>query len=181
MDERNFADKLKEAETWLQKEFASIRSGQASPGLLDSIQVSSYGAMVPLNQVGTVSIEDARTLRVSVWANDTIAAVEQGIQDANLGVSVATDSSGVRVIFPELTAERREQLVKLAKSKLEDARITVRSARDEMMKFIDSQQKAGEISEDAKFAEKESAQELVEATNKKLEALYQQKESELKR
>lgn len=181
MEVSNFEQKLKEAEAWLQKEFSGIRSGQASPQLLDGVKVMSYGALVPMNQVGNVSVEDARTLRVSVWDNDGIAAAEQGIRDSDLGVSVVTDSSGLRVIFPELTSERREQLLKIAKSKLEDARITVRAARDEMMKHIESQQKAGEISEDDKFAQKEDIQEKVDTTNKTLESLYQQKETELKK
>jgi ribosome recycling factor len=178
--EIDIRSRLQEAATWLQKEYAGIRSGQASPQLLDSIKVESYGALVPLNQVGSVNTEDARTLRVSVWDAGTIAAVEKAIQDANLGVSVATDSSGLRVIFPELTAERRDQLIKLAKSKLEDARITVRSVRDETIKEVDKEQKEGNISEDERFAHKENIQTEIDVINKELEALYQKKEAELK-
>lgn len=175
----NIEPKLKEAEVWLQNEYAGIRTGQASPGLLDSVKVMSYGAIVPLNQVGNVSVEDARTLRVSVWDAGTLGAVEQALREADLGVSVVSDSSGMRVMFPDLTVERRVQLSKLAKAKLEDARITVRSVRDDAMKSIDKQLKDGEISEDDKFAEKESVQELVEKTNRELETLFQKKELEL--
>ena len=181
MDEQTFKTKLQEAETWLQKEYSGIRSGQASPQLLDSIKVESYGTIVPLQQVGNVSVEDARTLRVNVWDASGVAAVETGIREADLGVSVVADSSGLRVVFPELTTERRAQLLKLAKSKLEDARITVRSTRDDMMKKIDADQKEGTISEDEKFSKKETAQEAVDAINKKLESLYQQKETELQK
>ena len=172
--------KLQEAKDWLQKEYSAIRTGQASPALLDSVMVDSYGSMVPLNQVGNVGAEDARTLRVSVWDNSQVAAIEQSIQDANLGVSLATDSSGVRVIFPELTVERREQLLKLAKGKLEEARITVRSVRDDAMKQIDKSEKDGDISEDEKFTQKEAVQEDVDSVNKELEGLLSQKEQELK-
>jgi len=171
--------RLQEVVVWLEKEFAGIRSGQASPQLLDSVKVESYGAIVPMQQVGSVNVEDARTLRVSVWDAGGISAVEQAIREANLGVSVVTDSAGLRVIFPELTSERREQLLKLAKSKLEDARISVRSVRDETMKEIDTAQKAGDISEDEKFSRKESVQSAVDAVNKKLEAVFQKKEAEL--
>lgn len=173
--------RLAEVITWLEKEFAGIRSGQASPQLLDTIKVESYGALVPLQQVGSINVEDARTLRVSVWDAGTVSAVEQAIRDSELGVSVVTDSSGLRVIFPELTTERRQQLMKLAKSKLEDARISVRSLRDETMKDIEKEQKDGNISEDEKFSQKESVQDQVEAVNKKLETLFQQKESELQK
>ncbi len=177
----NIGDKLKEVEEWLGKEYAGIRTGQASPMLLDSIKVESYGTFVPVNQVGSVNIEDARTLRVSVWDKGAVSALEKAIRDADLGVSTAADSDGVRVIFPELTSERRVQLMKLAKSKLEDARISVRAVRDEIMKTIDKLQKDGEISEDDKFRQKEAVQEKVDATNRALEAIFTKKEAELEK
>ena len=177
--ETDFNTKLKEAETWLQKEYAGIRTGQASPMLLDGIKVESYGSLVPLNQVGNIGIEDARTLRVSLWDSSQVAAVEQALTEADLGVSVASDSSGVRVIFPELTAERRTQLLKLAKEKLEEARIRIRTARDDEMKVIDKSQKDGDRSEDEAFTEKESIQKQVEAANQALDTLFKQKETEL--
>lgn len=181
MPETTISERLKEAKTWLQKEYAGIRTGQASPMLLDSIKVESYGALVPLNQVGSVNIEDARTLRISAWDSTVIPSVEQAIRDANLGVSVVTDSNGLRVIFPELTAERREQLLKLAKSKLEDSRITIRAVRDDAMKQIDKEQKDGNISEDEKFSKKEAVQTQVDAINKELEAVFAEKEAELQK
>lgn len=177
----NISDKLKEVQEWLVKEYAGIRTGQASPMLLDSIKVESYGSFVPVNQVGSVNIEDARTLRVSVWDKGAVSALEKAIRDADLGVSTVSDSSGVRVIFPELTSERRVQLMKLAKSKLEDARISVRAVRDDAMKAIDKAQKDGDISEDERFSQKEKVQTQVDATNKTLEATFTQKEAELQK
>jgi ribosome recycling factor len=173
--------KLKEVTEWLQKEYAGIRSGQASPMLLDSIKVESYGSFVGLNQVGSVNVEDARTLRISVWDKGAIAAIERAIRDADLGVSTVTDSSGVRVIFPELTTERRAQLLKLAKSKLEDSRISVRSVRDEIMKLLDKQHKDGDIGEDDKFSMKEKVQKQVDDTNRALESIFSAKEVELQK
>lgn len=175
----DFKKRLDETIAWLQDAYAGIRTGQATPALLDSVKVDSYGTKVPINQVGTVGIEDARTLRIATWSHDAVPAIEQAIRDADLGVSVATDSSGVRVIFPELTSERREQLLKVAKQKLEDARVSVRSIRDDLMKEIDKKQKDGDISEDEKFSEKEVIQKAVETTNKALEDLCKQKETEL--
>ena len=169
----------KEIVEWLKTEYAGIRTGQASPALLDNIKVESYGALMPLNQVGSVGVEDARTLRVSLWDASGVTAAETALREADLGVSVVTDSSGLRVIFPELTSERRVQLTKLAKSKLEDARVSVRSARDEIMKDIDKQQKDGEIGEDDKFTQKEAVQTKVDAVNNQLETLYDMKESEV--
>jgi ribosome recycling factor len=175
------SDKLKEVQEWLQKEYAGIRTGQASPMLLDSVKVESYGSYMPLNQVGSINIEDARTLRISVWDKGAVSAIEKAIREADLGISTVSDSDGVRVIFPELTSERRTQLMKLAKSKLEDARISVRAVRDEVMKSLDRQQKDGDISEDEKFSQKEKVQSQVDATNRTLEALFDKKEAELQK
>jgi ribosome recycling factor len=147
--------------------------------LLDNVRVDNYGAKSPLNQVGTIGTEDARTLRISVWDSSMIAGIEQAIRDADLGVSVSSDSAGLRVIFPELTVERREQLLKLAKSKLEDARIAVRSARDDVMKQLDKSHKDGDLSEDELYGQRETVQEQIETANKELESLFNHKEAEL--
>ena len=170
-------ERLAEIVDWLGKEYTVIRTGQATQALLDSIQVDSYGAKVPINQVGTVGSEDARTLRVSIWDAGNIQAVESAIVEADLGVSVAADDAGLRVIFPELTGERREQLLKLAKSKLEDARVSVRSARDDAKKAIEGE---GELSDDQKSNAKDELQKLVDDQNKKLEDLFTAKEAEIK-
>ena len=175
----NLEPRIKEIIEWLQKEFSGIRTGQAAPALLDNVKVENYGAMMPINQVGSVSIEDARTLRIATWDAGVIPAVEKALSDADLGVSVATDSAGLRVIFPELTSERRVQLQKLAKQKLEDARVSVRSARDEAMKALDAAVKVGEMSEDERFGKREDVQKQVDAANKELEALLTAKEAEI--
>lgn len=179
MDSIEIQSKLNDIIQWLQNEYATIRTGQATPALLDTIKVESYGSQVPLNQVGSVGVEDARTLRIAPWDVSQISAIEQALQEADLGVSVATDSAGVRAIFPELTSERRQQLQKLAKSKLEDARIRVRGARDEVMKALDKLEKDGECSEDEKFTKRDALQGNVEQANKTLDELYQKKEAEL--
>jgi len=179
MEQSEIQTKLQEITTWLIAEYTGIRSGQATPALLDVIRVESYGSMTPLNQVGSIGVEDARTLRIAPWDISQIAAIETALQDANLGVSVATDSAGVRAIFPELTAERREQLQKLAKQKLEDARIRVRGVRDDVMKSFDKMHKDGDLSEDETFTKKDELQKSVEASNKALEDLYTKKETEL--
>jgi len=173
--------RLQEVVAWLEREYGGIRTGQAAPALLDNIKVESYGAMVPIPQVGSVGIEDARTLRVAPWDTQIVPAIERAIQDADLGVSVATDSSGLRVIFPELTSERRTQLNKLAKSKLEEARVSVRSIRDDAMKQLEKEEKAGEISEDTLHTAKSEVQKQIDDTNQSLEKLFVNKETELSR
>ncbi len=173
--------RLDEVVAWLQKEYAGIRTGQANPSLLDGVRVESYGSYLPLQQVGSIGIEDARTIRVTTWDTSQVAAVEKAIRDSDLGVSVVGDSSGLRVIFPELTSDRRAQLLKLAKNKLEDARISVRAVRDEEMKELERAFKANEFGEDDKFSKKDKIQKNVEETNLKLESLFIAKEKELQR
>ncbi len=179
--DQTYENRLKEVVVWLQKEFATIRTGQATPVLLDSVKVESYGSFMPLQQIGSIGVEDARTLRISVWDVSVVPAVERAIRDAELGVSVSSDSAGVRVSFPDLTTERRMQLVKLAKTKLEEARVTVRSIRDDVMKEIDAAHKAGEIGEDDKFTKRDAVQKSVDLTNRTLEAHFEKKEAEIAR
>ncbi len=176
---KNFSTRGEEIVQWLEREFAGIRTGRATPALLDLILVESYGTRVPIVQVGSVSVEDARTLRISVWDQSAIKAVEKAITEADLGVSVVTDGSGIRVIFPELTGERRVQLLKLAKAKLEEARVSIRGARDEAIKEIDVLEKAKEMSQDEKFTAKEDLQKRVDGFNASLENLYGLKEKEI--
>ncbi len=173
--------KLEEVSEWLIKEYSGIRSGQASPAILDNIKVESYGSFLPIPQVSSVGIEDIRTLRISPWDAGLVVVIEKAIREADLGVSLVSDSSGLRVIFPELSAERRVQLIKLAKSKLEDARISVRSVRDEEMKNLEKDFKAGEVSEDEKKKGKENIQKFVDEANVKLEGVFNNKEKELQK
>ena len=164
---------------WLEGEFASIRTGRATPMLLDLVAVESYGTKVPLQQVGSITTEDAKTLRISVWDHSQIKEVERGILEADLGVSVAADDAGVRVIFPDLTSERREQLLKLAKTKLEEARVSLRGARDDAMKHIENDLKSGALTEDDKFDLKEEVQQHTDKYNKALGDMYDRKEAEI--
>jgi ribosome recycling factor len=161
---------------WLQKEFTAVRTGRATPALLDGVQVESYGARVPITQVGTVGVEDPRTIRISIWDKGQLKSVEKAITEADLGLSVVADDKGLRVIFPELTGERREQLLKVAKAKLEEARVSLRNARDEANKKME----AADLSDDEKKRMKEELQKRVDAKNAELLGLYEDKESEIR-
>lgn len=171
--------KLTGAKEWLAREYKGVRTGRASPSILDGVSVSAYGSMMPLKQVASIGIEDARSLRVQPFDPSIIKDIERGIVAADIGVGTATDSSGIRVTFPELSTERREQLVKIAKAKLEEARTTVRVARDETWKDIQEKEKAKEISEDDKFRLKDELQKKVDATNEDLEKAFDGKEKEM--
>lgn len=171
--------KLTGAKEWLVREYQGLRTGRATPAILDVVRVTAYGAATPLKQVANVSTEDARTLRVTAWDISLIKEIERGIAAADLGVGVSADSSGIRVTFPDLTAERRTQLIKLAKQKLEESRTAVRVARDETKKDIQEKERSGEISEDDKFRHNEELQKRVDATNDALEKLFEKKEEEM--
>jgi ribosome recycling factor len=177
--DNGYEKRLKEVIEFLQKEFVAIRTGQATPALLDSVKVESYGTYMPIQQIGSIGVEDARTLRISTWDATQIPAIERAIRDSDLGVSVSSDSAGLRVIFPDLTAERRAQIVKIAKGKLEDARVSVRAVRDDVMKEIETALKAGDISEDEKHTKREQVQKNVDLTNRTLEAVFEKKEEEI--
>lgn len=175
-----FTKAIAETTDWLVREYSSIRTGRATPQILDSITVESYGSMMSIKEVGSVGVEDARTLRITPWDPSQVKAIEKGITAANLGLSVVTDDRGLRVVFPELTADRREQLTKLAKSKLEDARVAVRQARDEANKSLDVAEKSGDMGEDEKFRLKADLQKKVDAANAALEEAFSKKEAEMK-
>jgi ribosome recycling factor len=109
-----FKKQIASTEEWLKKEFQQIRTGQASPSVLDAVKVEVYGAQVGLKEVASVMIEGARTLRVSPWDKGQVKDIEKGITLANLGLSVVADDQGLRVSFPELTSDRRVEIVKMA-------------------------------------------------------------------
>lgn len=176
---KEFTARGEEVVKWLEREFGSIRTGRATPTLLDLVMVESYGTRVPIEQVGSVNVEDPRTLRISVWDKEVIRNVEKAIVEADLGVSVVADGAGLRVIFPDLTSERRTQLLKIAKAKLEEARVSLRGARDEAIKNIDKQEKEGEMSKDERFATKELIQKHIDSFNSTLAELLATKEKEI--
>ena len=175
----NFQTKIKDTEEWLKKELNTMRTGRANLTVLDSIQVEMYGSYVPVNQVANISVEDARTLRIAPWDKSAVVAIEKAIAVSNLGLSTAADSNGLRLIFPELTGERRQMLVKLAKEKMEGARVVLRQEREAVIKDIEAKEKAGEFAEDDKFRFKEEVQKMIDTANKNLETLFENKQKEI--
>ena len=171
--------KIAGAREWLAREYGGLRTGRAAPAILDGVVVSAYGSMMPLKQVGNIGIEDARTLRVSAYDAGLIKDIERAITAANLGVGTSSDGATIRVTFPELTSERREQLTKIAKGKLEEARTTIRVARDETKKDIEMKERENEMAKDEKFRLTEELQKKVDAANKEMETAFNKKETEM--
>ncbi len=173
-----FQQKIKETQEWYTKELLGIRTGRASTAFLDPVRVISYGTEMTINSLATISTEDARTLRISPWDNSQTQAIEKAITISNLGVSVVVDGTGLRVIFPELTGERRQQLVKVAKEKLEDAKVALRRERNEVTEDLAAKKKEG-MSEDDVMRAKTEMEKLVQEGTKRLEELFTKKEQEI--
>lgn len=171
----NFKIESKQTEEWLNKEFSQIHTGRAAPALLDGVMVLSYEILQPLKNVASINIEDAKTLRISPWDKNQIKDIERSLHSANLGFSISVDDNGIRVIIPALTTETRNHLAKIAKERLEDARIAIRKARESVLNNLKEQK----LSEDNLRDAKEKLQELVNLTNEKLEDYYTRKEKEI--
>jgi len=176
----NFKQKIEDAERWLAEEFKTLRTGKATPSILDSILVESYGAKMPIKQMASITIEDPKTIRVSPWNNDQIKEIEKAILNANLGISVSVDEKGLRIIFPALTGERREVLIKITKERAEKAKVSIRGERDEVWSDIQERQKEGEITEDEKFKLKTEMQRIIDEANLRIDGMINRKEGEIK-
>ena len=166
---------LKEVADWLSKEYSQVHTGRATPIVLDSVMVEAYGSFQPIKNVGSVNVEDARTLRISIWDKTLSKEVEKAIGAANLGLSVAPDGEGMRVMFPILTTENRTRLVKALKDKLEDARISARKERENALDEL----KQAELPEDDAHRAKDEIQKRMDAINAKLESIFEAKETEV--
>ena len=164
---------------FLSKEYSQLNIGRASPSVLDGVTVESYGSRVPLKNVANISIEDPKTLRIAPWDKSQIKDIEKAIVSSNLGLSVATDDLGIRVIFPQLTTETRQSLVKVLKERLEEARITARRERERIWEDVQEKQKAGKLTEDDKFRAKEDLQKIIDEVNINLEASFEKKQKEV--
>jgi ribosome recycling factor len=171
----SFKQEAKQAEDWLSKEYSQIHTGRANPALLDGVMVQSYGSLQPLKNTASISIEDPKTIRVIPWDKGLNKDIERSLHEANLGFSISIDDAGVRVIIPALTTETRTKLVKIAKERMEDARITVRKAREAMLSDL----KNADLPEDTFVRAKEEVQKLVDTANATLEALFTRKENDI--
>jgi ribosome recycling factor len=173
---RQQMDKAVEA---LRREFASVRTGKATPALLDMVRVEAYGSQVPLNQVASVNAPEPRMLLVSPWDRNMIGPIEKAIMTADLGLNPSNDGKVVRVPIPALTEERRREYVRLLHRMAEEGRVSVRHARKEANDEIRQRQKDGEISEDDARREQDEVQKLTDRHIQQIEDLLKGKEAEV--
>ncbi|HEX5871380.1 MAG TPA: ribosome recycling factor [Longimicrobium sp.] len=163
----------------LRREFAGVRTGKASPALLDSIRVEAYGSMVPLNQVGTVSAPEARMLTVQPWDKGLMKATEKALRESDLGLNPSNDGQIIRIPIPPLTEERRKEFVKMLHKLTEEARVAVRNVRREANDEVKHRQKDEGLSEDDVRREQAEVQKLTDSYIAKIEELMKHKEAEI--
>jgi len=163
----------------LRREFAGLRTGRASVSLLEPITVEAYGAVMPLNQVGTIGVPEPRMITVQIWDRSQVQAAEKAIRDSGLGLNPATDGQLIRVPIPPLSEERRVELTKIAGKYAEQARVAVRNVRRDGMETLKRMEKDHEISEDEHHLWSDEVQELTDAHIKLIDETLTHKESEI--
>jgi ribosome recycling factor len=172
-------DKMAKARDHLQGEFGSIRTGRASPVFVEKLRVDYYGSEVPLQQLAGFSVPEPRLLVISPYDKNSIKAIEKAIQASDLGITPSNDGSLVRLAFPQLTAERRKEMVKIVKHRAEEARVAVRNVRRSARHDLEAFQKEGEISEDDLDRAEKDLEKLTHEYVAEIDNLAAHKEQEM--
>ncbi|HEX5223632.1 MAG TPA: ribosome recycling factor [Solirubrobacteraceae bacterium] len=162
-----------------QHEFGTVRTGRASPALLDRVVVDYYGAMTPLNQLSTVSAPEARLLTVQPYDKSSIKAIEKAINESDVGLNPSNDGNVVRLVVPELTEERRKELVKVVRQLAEDGRVAIRNVRRDTMQHLRELKNEGEASSDDEHRAEVELQKLTDARIGELDSVLKSKEEEI--
>ncbi len=178
-DKSDIARRMHGALENLRGDLAGLRTGRASTGLLDPIQVEVYGANMPLNQCATVSVPEPRMISVQVWDRSNVTPVEKAIRNAGLGINPIVDGQVIRLPIPDLTEERRKELAKLAGQYAEKARIAARNVRRDGMDALKADEKKNEISEDERKRHETEVQKMTDETIKDIDATAYNKEQEI--
>lgn len=183
---KNMQDIIKQYNTeldaiieWFRNEISSLRTGRATPALVEDIEVDQYETKTPLKHIASISTPDARTIYIQPWDKSAMEGIIRAIEHSSLQLSPVGDTNAVRITLPPLTEERRRDLVKILNTKTEDARVRSRVRRDEILKKIQNSEKAKEIGEDDKFRAKDDVQKQVDAFNTVLEDVRARKEKEI--
>ena len=180
MDARlqQYDDKMKKAYEYLESDYGTIRAGRANPHVLDKIRVNYYGTPTPIQQVGNVTVPEARIIQIAPWEKNMLKEIEKAILTSDLGINPTNDGSVIRLVFPELTEERRKDLVKEVKKKAEDGKVAVRNIRRDGNDSLKKLAKT-EISEDEIKQLEESLQKLTDKYIKDIDALMEVKSKEI--
>lgn len=172
-------DRMEKAVEALKRELASVRTGRANTGLVDHIQVDYYGTVTPLNQIAGVSVPEARLIVINPWDKQALSAIEKAILKANLGLTPSNDGKIIRLAVPQLTEERRRELVKMVSKRVEDGRVEVRNIRRDAIDELRSLEKSKQISEDDLRRGQDQIQKLTDSHIEKIAEIAKHKEAEL--
>ena len=173
------AEKMENSLGAFKSELTKIRTGRASLSLLDGIKVEAYGSPMPLNQVGTLTIPESRQIVIQPWDPQVMSGVEKAILKSDLGLTPVNDGKVIRINIPQLTEERRKELVKIVKKVAEEYRVAVRNHRREAIDTLKKQKKNKEISEDEQFRLQDEAQKETDASIAKIDKVAAEKENEV--
>ena len=179
VDFKEFGRKMEKTLEHLDEEFAAVRAGRANPKVLDRITVEYYGSETPLNGVATISSPDARTLVISPWDTKLLKDIQKAIQISDLGINPQNDGRVIRLVFPQLTEDRRKELVKQVKKYAEEAKVAMRNIRRDGMDYVKKLKKNSEITEDDQKKAEKDLQELLDKYTKKADEALAVKEKEL--
>tara|TARA_B000000609_G_scaffold121210_1_gene95183 strand:- start:200 stop:811 length:612 start_codon:yes stop_codon:yes gene_type:complete len=161
-------------------DLAGLRTGRASVNMIDQITVDAYGSKMPIEQVGTISVPEPRTISIQVWDKGLVISVEKSIQESGLGLNPQTDGQLIRIPVPELNEERRQELIKIAGKYAEQSRISIRNIRRDGMDSIKSMEKNSEIGKDESISLSSNVQDLTDEHIKKIDEILLNKEQEIK-
>ena len=173
------SERMEMAAMYLEEQLARIRAGRANVAILDGIRVSSYGSMVPLNQVANVSVPDPRTIAIRPWDKKAIRDIEKAIMDSDVGITPENNGEIIRLGIPQPTEERRKELVKDVRKKGENAKVAIRNIRRDANDAIKKEQKANEISEDEEKTLQDDIQKLTDTYIKKVDGMVEDKSKEI--
>lgn len=178
-DYKAYTDRMEKTLDALKSQYAAVRAGRANAGVIDHIRVDYYGTPTPINQIGTVSTPDPRTLVIQPWDKSILKEVEKAILSSDLGINPQNDGTVIRLAFPQLTEERRKELIKQVRKYSEDGKVAVRNIRRDAMEDLKKMKKNSEITEDDQKNMEKDIQKLVDDYIKKVEELTAKKEKEL--
>lgn len=172
-------EQMTETVEFFLQEIKNLKTGRATPALVEDIKVDYFGAVSPIKQVAAISLEGFKTIVIAPWNRDNLVDIEKAIRQSDLNLNPNNDGKVVRLILPDLTEDRRRDLVKVLGKKTEEARIKVRKAREEFGDFLKEQDQKGSLPEDGKFQAKEALQKLVNQFNERIETERAKKEKEI--
>lgn len=163
----------------LRRELSGLRTGRAHTAMLDGIKVDAYGSSSPMSQVGTISVPESRTLSIQVWDKGMVKAAEKAIMESNLGVNPVVDGQCIRIHMPDLSEERRRELVKIASKYSENSKVSIRNIRRDGMDDLKKLEKDGDISEDDARRESQDIQKITDIYVAKIDDIYKNKEKDI--